>query len=183
MLLLPKKTRTYKKILVAFLLLCASYTQALCQPTTEKPKPDKRGNVTIPAQQFDQLLSASEHYAKLFSLMTFWLGTPYLRGGTSPSGVDCSGFTYALCRDMYNIKLPRTSQEQYQQVTLTEKDLLTQGDLVFFNGGADSSNVSHVGVYLGNGKFMHAATSGVKIDSLESDYYKTHYVGGGKVKE
>jgi cell wall-associated NlpC family hydrolase len=178
-----KSSHIWAKISLLALIICAlPQAQASAQLLIDHIQPDANGDITLPLAQYEHLVGTTQHYEKFFSLMTFWLGVPYQRGGTTPSGVDCSGFTYALCRDMYGVKLPRTSQEQYNSVDLIDKSLLGQGDLVFFSGNVDSLGVSHVGVYLGNGKFMHASTSGVKIDNLDSTYYRTRYVGGGKVK-
>lgn len=116
-------------------------------------------------------------YAKTF------LGVKYVYGGSSPKGFDCSGFTKYVFSH-FNISLQRTSSAQYStSVTKISKSELQPGDLVFFSSSAGSSSVGHVGIYIGNGNFIHASSPGdvVKIDSMDSTYYSTHYAGSGTV--
>ena len=81
---------------------------------------------------------------------------------------------------VYNITLPRTAKNQYNSSTKVRKQDLKQGDLVFFN---TTGGISHVGVYLGNNKFVHAsASSGVMISDLDEAYFKRRYIGAARVK-
>lgn len=111
-----------------------------------------------------------------------WYGVRYRRGGSSKSGIDCSGFSYAVYMDAYGIALPRVSREQYRisrKISTTE---LQEGDLVFFN--TTGSGVSHVGVYLGNSKFIHASVSkGVMVNSLFENYYVKRFIGAGRIDD
>lgn len=109
-----------------------------------------------------------------------WKGTPYLYGGTSKYGIDCSGFTSKVFAEL-GVKLSRTSGGQYQQGTPVSKSNLQVGDLVFFN--TSGSGVSHVGIYIGNGNMMSAATSdGVTVDSINDPYYwGARYIGAKRV--
>jgi len=98
-----------------------------------------------------------------------FIGTPYLWGGESASGFDCSGFTQAVYAH-FHISLPRTTTEQAQTGNVIAKSQLQPGDLVFFN--TTGSEFSHVGIYVGNGQFISATTSeGVRIRSLNDPYY------------
>lgn len=120
--------------------------------------------------------------SKLLELIESWYGTKYKYGGDSRQGVDCSGFTRAFMSSYYNVDLSRRSEEQYSQCSKIKKKKLRQGDLVFFRTRGAKGGISHVGVYLCNNKFVHAATStGVMISDLDEDYYKARYVGGGRV--
>lgn len=120
---------------------------------------------------------------KLLELIESWYGARYKFGGESRQGVDCSGFTRAFMRSYENINLPRRSEDQYLQCTRIKKKKLRQGDLVFFKTRGAKGGISHVGVYLCNNKFVHAATSsGVMISDLDEDYYKARFVGGGRIK-
>jgi cell wall-associated NlpC family hydrolase len=108
-----------------------------------------------------------------------FIGVPYLWGGDSADeGFDCSGFTMAVYQ--YNgLMLPHSSRDQSDMGVHINKDSLKKGDLVFFNT-TNSGKVSHVGVYIGNGRFIHAPGRGKKIgiESLDSKYYSKHYAGG-----
>ena len=111
-----------------------------------------------------------------------WYGVRYMKGGQSKRGVDCSGLTTAVYASVYGIALPRVSREQYRisrKISTTE---LEEGDLVFFN--TTGGGVSHVGVYLGNSKFIHASVSkGVMVNSLFESYYLKRFIGGGRIDE
>jgi lipoprotein Spr len=116
---------------------------------------------------------------QLLETVDEWYGVRYRTGGNTKSGVDCSGFTVAVYSTLFGIMLPRVSREQYRisrKISTTE---LQQGDLVFFN--TNGSGVSHVGIYLGNNKFIHASVSrGVMVNDLFESYYLKRYVGGGR---
>ncbi|MBD8636849.1 C40 family peptidase [Stenotrophomonas sp. CFBP 13725] len=110
------------------------------------------------------------------------VGTPYLYGGNTPeSGFDCSGLVTYVYREMVDLKLPRTSRELAAvQGPKIEPQRLATGDLVFFGS---RGNVSHVGIYVGEGRFVHAPSTGgtVRLDSLGGHYWKDHYTGAKRV--
>jgi cell wall-associated NlpC family hydrolase len=110
-----------------------------------------------------------------------WYGVRYRKGGNSKSGIDCSGFTEAVYAVAYGISLPAIAREQYRisrKISTTE---LQEGDLVFFN---TTGGVSHVGVYLGNNKFIHATVSkGVMVNGLFEPYYLKRYIGAGRIDD
>ena len=108
-----------------------------------------------------------------------FMGVPYVWGGTSPKGFDCSGFTQYVYKQLgYSIK--RTAA---QQLTCgTEVTNLQPGDLVFFtNTYATTAAASHVGIYMGDNLFIHAANGGVKITSLNHEYYAPRYIGARRI--
>lgn len=108
------------------------------------------------------------------------LGSPYKPGGKDPSGFDCSGFTgYVYRKGGY--KLPATSDGQYAFVKKIKEP--KEGDLVFFK--IDGNKISHVGIYTGNGRFIHAPSSGKSVSyaNLEDRYWKEHYAGAGTIFE
>ncbi len=110
-----------------------------------------------------------------------FLGVPYVYGGASPKGFDCSGFVQYVYAH-FNISLPHSSATQYKSyVTKISRDNLNIGDLVFFTNGG--SGVGHVGIYVGGGNFIHAPSPGKSVcyDSLDSKYYSSHYIGSGTV--
>ena len=107
-----------------------------------------------------------------------YVGSPYVYGGSSPSGFDCSGFTtYVMKHFGYSVN--RTASGQMDNGTAVDRSQLQPGDLVFFNSG----NATHVGIYTGNGQFVHASTSttGVIVSDLNSSYYSRTYVGARRL--
>jgi len=107
------------------------------------------------------------------------LGTKYVSGGVSTNGFDCSGFTMYVF-DKIGIDLPHQSGSQYQMGTAVSRNELRAGDLLFFN--TSGKGVSHVGIYVGDGKFAHASsTRGVTISTLSDSYYVNRYVGAKRI--
>lgn len=106
-----------------------------------------------------------------------FVGIPYQWGGTTVvDGMDCSGFTkavYSLC----GVNIPRTSREQFKAGNPISKGELNDGDLVFF--GSSETSISHVGIYVGNGKFVHAPKRGeeIKVTSIDESYFERRFVG------
>jgi probable lipoprotein NlpC len=110
-----------------------------------------------------------------------WLGTPYKYGGVTRKGVDCSGLVNAIYSEVYELKLPRSSKDIYASCKKIKMKDLREGDLVFFN--YTGKGVSHVGLYLGDGKYVHASTTkGVVISDVDNEYTKKRIVGAGRVK-
>ncbi len=111
-----------------------------------------------------------------------FLGVPYIWGGETPNGFDCSGFTQYVF-EAYGYDLDRVAQDQmYNNGTEVSKSDLMVGDLVFFGGTyVSNETVTHVGIYIGNGQFIHAASGGVKITNLSHDYYAARYVGARRI--
>jgi len=110
-----------------------------------------------------------------------WWGTPYVLGGSSKRGVDCSYFTLDVMNAMYNTNLKRTAAEQYNQSEKIDWSDLKEGDLIFFKTDG-SRSISHVGIYMTNNKFAHASTSqGVTISDLSEPYWQKRLYSLGRV--
>jgi len=105
-------------------------------------------------------------------------GTRYVMGGTSRSGFDCSGFVRFILSATDGVDLPRTATEQYYHGASVSISQAQPGDLVFFKN-TYKHGISHVGIYVGGGQFIHAANAhkGVRTDSLNSSYYQAHFAG------
>ena len=102
-----------------------------------------------------------------------WKGVPYRYGGLSPHGVDCSGFVYLTFLSRLGMEVPRTTTELLQSGEKVKRDEIQVGDLVFFRTGPGNR---HVGIYMGNGDFLHASSSqGVMTSSLSNPYWRQRY--------
>jgi cell wall-associated NlpC family hydrolase len=111
-----------------------------------------------------------------------YIGTPYVRGGnTGETGLDCSGFVKAVFEQAEGIKLPRSAHEQAQATLEIDRSELKPGDLVFFNTLRRA--FSHVGIYLGDDRFIHAPRPGanVRIESMSMSYWRTRFNGARRV--
>lgn len=146
------------------------------------------------ASTYDAALTLPNKYANLLGVapteltnmqlllqMEKWFGTQYCFGGSTDSCIDCSSFTQVILRDVYNIKIPRNSQQQFDASTKIEPENLKEGDLVFFNTVSASMIITHVGVFVCNNKFVHASTSkGVTINDLSEKYFAKAFRGAGR---
>ncbi len=143
-------------LLLALLTGCGSSPKVpspAFDPGSAPSSPDTRATLSRLYQQHDD-----------------WQGTPYRLGGQSRSGVDCSAFVQMTYRDVFGLKLPRTTSQQFLVGQPINKTDLQAGDLVFFRNG------NHVGIYLENDRFLHASTRlGVTISSMNNVYWSRKY--------
>ena len=125
--------------------------------------------------------SSSAAGAQILAKATQYLGTPYVYGGASPSGFDCSGFVYYVY-GTFGISVGRTPDAQYQAGTVVDKASLQPGDIVLF-AGTYASGISHSGIYAGNGQFIHSpnSRSTVSYSDLTSGYWSEHFYCGIRV--
>ena len=123
----------------------------------------------------DGLRRALCDYAKKF------VGVPYRYGGNDRNGLDCSGLVCRVYLDVARFKLPRNSAEQGEFCRQIHRSKLRAGDLLFFSG---KGRVNHVGIYIGNGKMVHASSSrGVIISSIDDDYWGPRLHHCGRVRQ
>ncbi|MCE8019519.1 glycoside hydrolase [Halomonas sp. MCCC 1A11036] len=102
-----------------------------------------------------------------------WAGTPYRIGGTGRNGIDCSALVQNVFSETFRLQLPRSTSEQVREGTQVSRDELQVGDLVFFR---PPGRYDHVGIYVGDGYFLHASTSqGVMLSELDSNYWRRYY--------
>jgi cell wall-associated NlpC family hydrolase len=112
------------------------------------------------------------------------VGTPYRRGGSTLAGFDCSGFVNYVFRERAGMTLPRSTREIIDlEVPVVSKNDLEPGDLLLFNSNG-RGRVSHTGIYMGEGKFIHSSSrrsGGVRVDSLDDQYWKVSFLEGKRV--
>lgn len=118
----------------------------------------------------------------LYQFINQWYGVRYKYGGVSAKGIDCSAFSQKLYGSIFTVNILRTSRQQYRNCdVILDYDDALEGDLVFFR--INRIRISHVGVYLNNGYFVHASRSrGVVISSLNDKYWRRRYAGCGHIE-
>lgn len=142
--------------------------------------PDELETADQTLLSLDRIREGKSRNKSLYTFIEEWYGTPYRFGGTTRNGIDCSAFTRQLYGDVYNLDILRTSIEQFSTALFVPKEHLKEGDLVFFK--IHGKRISHVGVYLYDGKFVHASVSqGVVISDLADAYWTRYYAGGGRM--
>ena len=151
-------------------------------PAESKPKninntksPAASGNL-VP---YGETFITEQDGIEIVELAKTFMGVPYVFGGTTPSGFDCSGFLQYVFKQ-YGINIPRLADEQYLLGEPVKVSQLSVGDLVFFSTYLEGA--SHCGFYVGDRKFLHTSSSrGVRIDSLDDSYWKPKFLGGKKI--
>lgn len=117
----------------------------------------------------------------LYNTLLEWVGVRYKFGGGTKKGIDCSGFCYNVYDEVFKTKIPSNSRSIFAESDIIEPSDLKEGDFVFFK--IRRSQVSHIGIYLGHDKFIHASVSrGVTISDLNEPYYKRYFYKGGRLK-
>lgn len=118
---------------------------------------------------------------KILTHYSQWQGVRYQLGGESRKGIDCSAYMQQIFRDQFSVRLPRSTKEQMKLGNAITKSDLDTGDLVFFK---ISQQEHHVGIYIGEGKFIHASSStGVTVSRLDNQYWSQHYQLARRVNE
>lgn len=159
---------------LAALVLTGCANTDVYQSSSHRPTASRIGSdAALPT---DAASSLGENVALLAQEL---IGAPYVYGGSDPRGFDCSGLVYYTYRQT-GVNVPRTSQEQFKAARKIALTQANEGDLVFFQ---DQAKLSHVGIYLGEGMFVHAPETGrqVSIESLNAPYYQQHLVAVGRL--
>lgn len=153
----------------------------LAQNKSATPQPEEVNEFKI--EFLNQIagiaLSVNPMSLKLHDFIFDWIGRPYRFGGESKRGIDCSAFARELYARVMGQYLPRNSRQQFKYVQTINKEELQTGDLVFFK--IKTRDISHVGVYLSDNKFIQSSKSGVNIASLENSYWKRYYYKSGRL--
>ncbi|WP_152593778.1 NlpC/P60 family protein [Thalassotalea sp. ND16A] len=146
--------------------------------TLNSPQPEEISEAKL--KHAVKLANSSLLKQKLLSQYSEWKGSPYQLGGLSKSGIDCSGFVYLTFKSKLGVSLPRTTERQAELGLRIAKKQLRIGDLIFFKTGLFQR---HVGIYLGDSRFLHASTSqGVTISNLQNNYWASNYWFSTRVK-
>jgi cell wall-associated NlpC family hydrolase len=157
---------------------CASHAIQPAPPATALILPPP-GNIATALPQ-PQSLSGASVGGEIVIRAVALLGAPYRYGGSGPTAFDCSGLVSYVHQGI-GIQVPRTAAEQYQAATPVNKADLAPGDLLFFR--TRGRGVSHVAIYAGAGRFVHAPQTGraIEMRALEDDYYGPRFVGAGRL--
>ena len=164
--------------LALFFPVCTALLLAACGSDPVRPGPAAGAGRSWPTVLPADPAAANAVLMRAISLV----GTPYRYGGNTPEGgFDCSGLVNYVYRDMLDLRLPRSSRElAAAQGPRIVPERLAPADLVFFGSGG---GVSHVGIYVGDGRFVHAPSTGgtVRLDHLDGPYWRDHYSGAKRV--
>lgn len=192
----------FKILLITITLILSSCFSSRKAPSTDYrriKKDDSRNNVeketkkeskkeksTYDYQNYSRKLGielTGRENPKLIDEVSVWMGTPYKTGGCSLEGTDCSCLIHNIYERVYGINLERSSEAMAQKNCIRiDKEELQEGDLIFFS--IKNVKISHVGLFLGNGNFVHSTTSkGVIISNLNESYYQKYYTHSGRVKK
>ncbi len=163
--------------LFATLAACAG-VESQRTPDSDRPTAVDGASRDVPGPAPGGVRDDGERLAAAAELL---VGSPYRFGGSGPREFDCSGLVFYVHRGI-GVDVPRTAGEQFARARPLGRQELQPGDLVFFrNGGTD---VTHVGVYVGDDRFVHAPKSGrpVSYAGLDDDYFSTNYAGAGRLR-
>lgn len=149
-------------------LCLLSWPDSLCNPVVLR---NLMGNIPIETDCVQR--------PELYAMMATWVKYPYRYAGRTSKGIDCSGLVCEIQRKIYGRSYSGGSADIYPKLIKIPKDQLQEGDMVFFK--IRKNKISHVGLYLGNQRFIHATTkAGVIVSSLDEDYYRRRYHGAGR---
>lgn len=153
-------------------------------PTTPSSgnKPDQPSAPLATTTSVTPRQTSLAHMRDFFSNVSQYFGTRYRSGGQTPAGFDCSGFVRFMFDKVFNMSLPRSSNEMSAMGNKVSRDDLQPGDLVFFH--SKSQRINHVGIFIGNDTFVHSSlTKGITEDQLQHEYYEKRFAGAVRLLE
>jgi lipoprotein Spr len=190
---MTSRVKTYTFLLISAMAMlaggCRSKKEITNSTTTKNTEASaEKNNAELKNKKlqskYAEMIGVSEdeiNNIMLYAFIDEWYGSPYRYGGKDKSGIDCSNFTSTLYKHVYNLPVTGSSGGIFQQCSVISKADLKEGDLVFFK--IEQNNISHIGIYLQNNKFVHATTKkGVMIDDLNEAYYKKYFYKAGRHK-
>lgn len=150
-----------------------STIQNIKQYNLEHNQDDLEKQSSLIQSEYDNfILENSSYRSNLMDFYNEWKDVKYKFGGNSKKGIDCSAFTQRVLKEKFDVSIPRTTRTQVKVGKVIKKSNLKIGDLVFFKTGKTDR---HVGIYMGNGEFMHASIKGIKFTKLDKPFYKKAY--------
>ncbi len=165
---------------------------------TQKKSTEKDSQAILPIQRkYAEILGITPEQAnsvKLYNFIDSWEGTTYQMGGENRAGIDCSFFSQFLYHDVYNSLIERTAEKQFASPSTDKfvgQEHLIEGDLLFFNlSGSQYERITHVGVYIGHGMFVHSTSrrakngiNGVQISNLTDRHWQNLFVAAGRKRK
>ena len=190
-----------KTTYLAILLIVGSFILGGCKTKMAVPDvgvneaPTREQQEVLPIQEkYGQLLGVSPstlNNIALYELIDDWMQTPYMMGGESKKGIDCSSFTQLVYTKIYDKYIERTAEKQFSAEStdkFRDQHYLKEGDLLFFTRSKkENIKITHVGMYLTNDRFVHATArkgvsgySGVKVSNIKDSYWQARFVAGGR---
>ncbi len=151
-------------------------------PTTDTDNDSHEDTINIPERNEEPLPKIPQSLGEEVAVRAIALvGKPYRYGGADLDGFDCSGLVFYIYHEL-GVEVPRTAAEQHHIAAVVSRDELQPGDLLFFR--IKRKRISHVGIYVGDNRFVHAPQSGKRIQlrSLTEKYYARHWVSAGRLK-
>lgn len=173
----------YLLVLLSLYLVSCKHYKSISTTTESSFTKTESGSSSVKKKYAEKLAVPETKITneKLYKFINDWYAVPYKYGGKDKNGIDCSGLASTLYMNVYKKNISPSTKALIQEVKKINSSDLKEGDLVFFK--IESKNVSHVGVYLQNNKFVHASTKkGVIINDLNEPYYKKHFYSSGRVK-
>ncbi|EKY3231626.1 bifunctional murein DD-endopeptidase/murein LD-carboxypeptidase [Cronobacter malonaticus] len=167
--------RAIPAVAVAVLLSACSSTNTAKNMHSETHAVGENDGLLLQASQdeFEQMVRTLDVKSRIMDQYADWKGVRYRLGGSTKTGIDCSGFVQRTFREQFGLELPRSTYEQQEMGKPVDRARLRSGDLVLFRAG---STGRHVGIYIGNNQFVHASTrSGVMISNMDEPYWKKRY--------